>query len=74
MSERVERSLPRVVPIVGGLLFFALWLAYREFWLDDAFITFRYAKNWADGLGLVFNPGETIEGYTPFSWTLGIAV
>ena len=74
MSERVERSLARVVPIAGGLLFFALWLAYREFWLDDAFITFRYAKNWADGLGLVFNPGETIEGYTPFSWTLGIAV
>ena len=74
MSERVERSLARVVPIAGGLLFFALWFAYREFWLDDAFIAFRYAKNWADGLGLVFNAGEAIEGYTPFSWTLGVAV
>ncbi len=74
MPSRVERTLAWVVPIAGGLLFFALWLAYRDFWLDDAFITFRYAKNWADGLGPVFNPGEAVEGYTTFSWTLLVAV
>lgn len=34
---------------------------------DDAFITFRYARNWATGAGPVFNPGaEAVEGYTSF--------
>ncbi len=37
---------------------------------DDAFISFRYARNLADGHGLVFNPGERVEGYTNFSWTV----
>ena len=74
MPSRVERTLARVVPIAGGALFVVLWLAYLDFWLDDAFITFRYAKNWANGLGPVFNPGEAVEGYTTFLWTLLVAV
>lgn len=37
--------------------------------VDDAFISFRYAKNLARGLGFVFNPGERVEGYTNFLWT-----
>ena len=28
---------------------------------DDAFITFRYARNLAEGLGLVYNPGAEWE-------------
>jgi len=35
---------------------------------DDAFITFRYAENWASGLGPVFNPDDRVEGYTNFLW------
>jgi len=31
---------------------------------DDAFISFRYAANFAHGKGLVYNPGERAEGYT----------
>lgn len=43
--------------------------AWSMRWLaDDAFISFRYAKNWAEGLGPVFNPGEWVEGYTNFLW------
>jgi arabinofuranosyltransferase len=41
---------------------------------DDAFISFRYARNLANGHGLVFNPGERVEGYTNFLWTLFMAV
>jgi arabinofuranosyltransferase len=41
--------------------------------LDDAFISFRYARNLANGLGLVFNAGERVEGYTNFLWTLLLA-
>lgn len=33
---------------------------------EDAFISFRYARNLVDGHGLVFNPGERVEGYTNF--------
>ena len=41
---------------------------------DDAFISFRYARNLVRGHGLVFNPGEAVEGYTNFLWTLGLAL
>ena len=41
---------------------------------DDAFISFRYAKNLVEGHGLVFNPGERVEGYTNFLWTLCMAI
>jgi hypothetical protein len=37
---------------------------------DDAFISFRYALNLVDGLGLVFNDGERVEGDSSFLWTL----
>lgn len=41
---------------------------------DDAFISFRYAKNFVNGLGLVFNAGERVEGYTNFLWTIIMAL
>jgi len=43
-------------------------------WLcDDAMISMRYAHNFASGLGLVWNPGERVEGYSNFLWTLYMA-
>lgn len=47
---------------------------YRLWTCDDAFITFRYALNFVQGDGLVFNVGERVEGYTNFLWTLWIAL
>jgi len=41
---------------------------------DDAFISFRYAKNLVEGRGLVFNPGERVEGYTNFLWVMIISL
>ena len=41
---------------------------------DDAFVSFRYAKNLIEGNGLVYNAGEHVEGYTNFLWTLIIAL
>ena len=38
--------------------------------IDDAYISFRYARNFADGKGLVFNEGERVEGYSNFLWTI----
>lgn len=40
---------------------------------DDCFMSFRYAKNLVNGLGLVYNAGERVEGYTNFLWTVIIA-
>lgn len=50
-------------------------LAYsNRFIQDDAFISFRYALNLVQGHGLVWNPGERVEGYTNFLWTLIMAL
>lgn len=47
----------------------------REWMLDDAFISFRYALHWAQGLGPVYNPGEApVEGYTNFLWVALLAL
>jgi len=40
---------------------------------DDAYISYRYLDNWLAGYGLVFNPGERVEGYTNLLWILLIA-
>lgn len=61
-----------------GLLIAAalLGVAVRTYWFltDDAFISFRYARNWAEGYGLVFNPGaERVEGYSNFLWVVLLA-
>jgi arabinofuranosyltransferase len=47
-----------------------LHINYFRFVCDDAFISFRYAKNFIEGHGLVYNIGEKVEGYTNFLWTM----
>ena len=45
----------------------------RVAWVcDDAYITFRFARNLALGRGLVFNVGESppVEGYSNFLWMI----
>ncbi|HCH64416.1 MAG TPA: hypothetical protein DFR83_16540 [Deltaproteobacteria bacterium] len=51
------------IGIVGIQAWFGLCLQ------DDAYISFRYARNAALGDGLVYNAGEPVEGYTNFLWT-----
>ena len=49
--------------VAGGERYFSLF--------DDAMVSMRYAKNLADGYGLVWNPGgERVEGYTNLLWIL----
>jgi hypothetical protein len=43
---------------------------YAGYVKDDAYISLRYARNLAMGEGLVFNPGDRLEGYTNFLWIL----
>ena len=75
MSAASERSLRRSVLFAALLPFLALTWRF-DFLCDDGFITFRYARNFARGEGLVFNPGvqPPVEGYSEFLWafTLGL--
>lgn len=41
-----------------------------ELVIDDVYIYLRYARNMAEGYGLVYNHGEAVEGYTSFLWTV----
>ena len=41
---------------------------------DDAYISFQYARNFGRGLGLVFNPGERVWGFTSPLQTLLLGV
>lgn len=58
----------------AALLFAALWFSWRAPFVDDAYITYRYAVNWAAGLGPVYNPGEYVEGYSCFLWMALLAL
>ena len=59
----------------GVIVTLGAWHAFSLRWLsDDAFASFRYARNWARGLGLVFNAHERVEGITNPLWTLGLGV
>ncbi len=63
---------------VGGalalLVAFGLARALSLAWVcDDAFVSLRYAENLVAGHGLVYNPGERVEGYSNLLWTLLLA-
>ena len=70
MSPRQHLVLGLVCP--GIVMAWMLWEAW-DFTIDDAYISFRYARNLIEGHGLVYNPGERVEGYTNLVWTLFIA-
>ena len=67
-------------PTVGRdwIAFVVAWIPYSlltyRFWynVDDAFISFRYAKNWAMGYGPRYNlgPQQPEEGYSNFLWVV----
>lgn len=71
LSPMSRSSLVRLLMmagVVGFLLECALLFGYT---MDDAFISFRYARNLARGDGLVYNPGQPpVEGYSNFLWTM----
>jgi arabinofuranosyltransferase len=52
--------------------FFLAFLTYSHLG-EDAFISFRYARNLAHGRGLVYNTGEWVEGYSNLLWVLVLA-
>jgi arabinofuranosyltransferase len=65
------RAIVALLPplVLAGLGWLILWR--QGFYLvDDAYIAFRYVANFATGQGLVWNPGEPVEGYTNLLWVM----
>ncbi len=64
-------------PFLAILLAMVIALGHQAVFLhwtcDDAFISYRYAENLSHGKGLVFNPGERVEGFSNFSWVATLA-
>ncbi|MBI2755705.1 MAG: hypothetical protein HYX52_03245 [Chloroflexi bacterium] len=63
-----------VLPLLaaGTALAARLWSGAHP--VDDAFITFRYARNLATGAGLAYNPGEWVLGTTSPVWAVLLAL
>lgn len=69
LDPREPWLLPAIALVVLRL---SLWRLI-PFAAEDAYITFRYARNFADGMGLVFNPGERVFGFSSPLWTLWLS-
>jgi len=66
----------RAVGLASLVLLIGLFLVHAlqyDFIIDDAYISFRYAQHLVEGQGLVFNPGERVEGYSNLLWVLSLA-
>jgi hypothetical protein len=60
--------------ILAAYVALTLWLVAPNTPIDDAYISFRYARHLASGHGLVFNLNEApVEGYSSLSWVLILA-
>ncbi len=71
LSQSQSRSqLFYAIAILPPLLIFFIWLWKLPFGLvDDAFIPMVYARNLAEGYGIVFYPSSgPVEGYTSPLW------
>ncbi|MGA9290970.1 MAG: hypothetical protein WBV81_00150, partial [Ignavibacteriaceae bacterium] len=59
------------------IICFGIWIIgfiiLGNWYTDDAFIAFCYAKNFYYGFGLVFNQGQYVQGYTNFLWIILLA-
>jgi len=71
VALRSAWAIPAVVLVA---LAFAIRVSVGPLPIDDAFITFRYARNIAEGLGFVYDEGQHVLGTTTPLWTLVLAL
>jgi arabinofuranosyltransferase len=69
----LKESLRRYWPVVAATAVLFPHALLFDFVNDDAYISFRYARNLALHGELVFNLGERVEGFTNFLWTVLLA-
>ncbi len=69
-GSRAPLAALALLAAIGGAVGRAFW----RFSYDDAFITYRYARHWAAGDGLVYNRGEAVLGTTAPGYALLLGV
>jgi arabinofuranosyltransferase len=59
-----------------GLILAGIFLVFKSKWIcDDGYIYFRYVDNFViHKIGLVFNPGEFVEGFTSPLWVFLLSI
>jgi len=70
-GKQLSRSLAVWGSFVVALL--VSWAYSAHFlpsYIDDAFISYRYSERLLHGLGLTWNDGERVEGYSNLLWVL----
>jgi hypothetical protein len=70
----VPARLPTVLVVIGGVLALGTIAVFSNAFVDDAYISLRYVQHALAGDGLVFNPGERVEGFTNLGHVLLIAL
>jgi arabinofuranosyltransferase len=68
-----ERLWSVILLLFGVGVLLVQSIDYINFSIDDVFITLRVAQNAANGVGLVYNPGEYVEGFSNMLFTLLLA-
>ncbi|WP_253862085.1 hypothetical protein [Prauserella halophila] len=73
---RWRSRLPAAASVTAGTVMLGAHGAYYGNWIvDDAAITFSYARSFAEGLGPVVQPGTApVEGFSNVTWTLLLAL
>jgi len=83
MNSKIFRNIAFVLLVFGYIYYCQRYIAATSFEIegktyyvlfDDAMISMRYAYNLAHGNGLVWNPGERVEGITNPLWTVVMAL
>lgn len=52
----------------------ALMVKLNPYPCEDAYITYQFSRNFAEGIGPVFNPENRVEGYSNFLWMSFLAL
>ena len=75
LSPRERRQASAVALIAFGyIVHYAVFCIVQPFFIEDAAITFAYARNLAQGEGFVTFPGgERVEGFSNALWTFLLA-
>ncbi|WP_343578049.1 hypothetical protein [Pseudomonas sp.] len=75
-NRDIKVTIVGVIILLGALTYyFFLYTSIWNYTMDDSYISFRYARNLADGYGLRFNPTDLQpnEGFTSILWLLAMA-
>ena len=70
----MSNNLNRMFLVFGLILYSVFAVHFINYAPDDVWISLRYAENLDSQMGLVYNPGEIVEGYSNFLWVLLMSI